>query len=97
MAHLYAVIRTDLTPELIVETYFSEEGARLHLERQDEPVFRVAKLGEIAEPNFFACATKQDGFTHVLTREAAMVAVRQARGSGRAATLYGVVPTKEGV
>ena len=49
MLALYAIVRTDLGPEVIVETYPTAEGARLFMERQDDGAptpFRIAVLSE---------------------------------------------------
>ena len=49
MLALYAIVRTDLGPDVIVETYPTAEGARLFMERQDDGTqtpFRVAVLSE---------------------------------------------------
>lgn len=46
MLALYAIVRTDLGEEVIVETYPTAEGARLFMERQEGGPFRVAVLGE---------------------------------------------------
>lgn len=46
MLALYAIVRTDLGEEVIVETYPTAEGARLFMDRQEGGPFRVAVLGE---------------------------------------------------
>lgn len=97
MLPLFALVHADGSVQQTTTTREKARDVAFDLKMNQGMTLRVVELDELAEPKFFACATTEEGFSHVITREAAMVAVRRARRVGHTATLYGVVPTKEGV